>query len=310
MTNLRPGEKHLILWKNQACIVMGRFQNPWLECHYPSMVKDGVKLARRHSGGGTVYHDLGNVCISFIDWNEAFDKRLNCELLTDTLASFDIKAHISARHDLYLERGAHRHKISGAAFKQKKDRSLHHMTLLLSTDLDKLNHYLWPKLEREASQSKAIDSVRSVVANTGVDEREFLKGLRHTLSNRFVQKVEFVDWQVDQVRSYCQQSEKIYQQLLSWEWIFGETPHFDSSFEYDGFKVDLAAKKGIISEFGLESDAIHPSALQQFSLALKGRPLKRESLDDALKTLAIEELPFYERHLGKLTERLARDFFF
>ena len=72
--SMNPGEPRLLMWKNQPAIVMGRFQNPWLECDLAKMRRQGVSLARRQSGGGTVYHDLGNMNICFMDWNEEYSK--------------------------------------------------------------------------------------------------------------------------------------------------------------------------------------------------------------------------------------------
>lgn len=124
---------------------MGKHQNPWKECHVQKLEQDGVVLARRKTGGGCVYQDLGNSVFSFINPIDDFSKQdfktLNNELLINALASFDIQAEASGRNDMVVND----RKISGSAYKLKLGRangegrrSLHHGTMLLDLELNAL----------------------------------------------------------------------------------------------------------------------------------------------------------------------------
>ena len=145
LLNLDADTVHILFWINNPCVVMGRFQNPFLECKLDKMIKDGVLLVRRQSGGGCVYHDLNNLNYSFITNKIHHNKDNNHKILIDALSSFEIDAFSTKRVDLFLCDNGTDKKFSGSAFKEKKDTAFHHGTLLIDSDLDRLNYYLTPK---------------------------------------------------------------------------------------------------------------------------------------------------------------------
>ena len=160
----------MFLWRNQPTIIIGKHQNPWKECHVQKLEQDGVILARRKSGGGCVYQDLGNSVFSFInpisDFSKQDFKTLNNEVLINSLSSFGIKAEASGRNDMVVDGK----KISGSAYKLKLGksngegrRSLHHGTMLLNLDLNALSRYLNPN--KKKLESKGVSSVISRVMN-------------------------------------------------------------------------------------------------------------------------------------------------
>ncbi len=156
---LQPGEAALYLWVNSASVIIGRYQNPWLECRLGQMKDDGVKLARRMSGGGAVYHDPGNLNFSFMAGAEIYDKQTDFSIILQALGNLGISAGLNSRNDIIVDGN----KVSGSAFKLTKTKSVHHCTLLVSSDLDRLRTYLRPGTA--AIESKGIKSVRSEVAN-------------------------------------------------------------------------------------------------------------------------------------------------
>ena len=209
---------------NRPCVVLGRFQNPWLECHLPYLAENDIWMVRRQSGGGCVFHDEGNLNYSFIYPEGMIDRRRGVELIQRALSRADIPLEISPRHDLWLEGK----KISGSAFKQTKDASFHHGTFLISSDLMKLEeslkHTMIPK------ETKSIASVRSKVISLqqkfpGVEIIDVIDLIANELKT-----IKF-DLEGDLLSQ--PKVQESFNQLTSWEWLWGETPHF----EFENLKV-------------------------------------------------------------------------
>ncbi|HOV70336.1 MAG TPA: lipoate--protein ligase family protein, partial [Clostridia bacterium] len=128
----------MYLWTNASTVVIGRNQNPWRECKVELLEKDGGKLSRRTTGGGAVYHDLGNLNFSFIMSKEAYSVQRQLGVIIEAVRSLGIDAEFSGRNDIL----ACGRKFSGNAFAVRKNGALHHGTLLINADMDMLTHYL------------------------------------------------------------------------------------------------------------------------------------------------------------------------
>jgi len=127
-------KKILLLWTNRPSIVVGRHQNPWRECHVKRCVGHNVEIVRRNSGGGTVYHDLKNLNISFLSSKKLYNRKNNLVIIRDVLQKkFGIQSEITKREDLVLKQTGE--KISGTASKLGSTNSYHHCTLLVDVDL-------------------------------------------------------------------------------------------------------------------------------------------------------------------------------
>ncbi len=218
---------------NRACVVLGRFQNPWLECHLPYLVKNDIWLVRRQSGGGCVFHDEGNLNYSFIYPEAKINRSLGVEVLKKAFKAADIELEISPRHDLWLEGK----KISGSAFKQIKDSSFHHGTFLISSDLEKLNQSL--KHTIVSKDSKSIPSVRSQVTRLkdkypGVEIQDVIDLVAHYFHTK--------PFTLDGSLLSKNEVQKSFQDLTGWQWLWGETPQFS----LDTLKGPLLIHKGII----------------------------------------------------------------
>lgn len=166
-------QRVLFLWRNADTVVIGRAQNPWKECNTRRMEEDNVKLARRSSGGGAVFHDLGNTCFTFMAGKPEYDKSVSTAIVVNALNQLGIKAEASGRNDLVVATPEGEKKVSGSAYRETMDRGFHHGTLLLSADLGRLANYLNP--DRKKLQAKGIASVRGRVTNLN----EFLPGITH-----------------------------------------------------------------------------------------------------------------------------------
>jgi lipoate-protein ligase A len=217
---------------NRPCVVLGRFQNPWLECNLPYLVENDIWLVRRQSGGGCVFHDEGNLNYCFIYPEGMINRSRGVELLKHALMKADIHLEISPRHDLWLDGK----KISGSAFKQTKDASFHHGTFLISSDLNKLEeslkHTVIPK------ESKSIASVRSKVISLqekfpGVTIQDVIELVTHELKT--------ITRSLDGTLLSTTEVQQSFAQLTSWEWLWGETP----AFELEG---GMKVHKGLVKE--------------------------------------------------------------
>ena len=204
-----PNSTVLFLYVNRPCVVIGRNQNPWLELdlnllkkprpsngprhvhgHTYSTPWENVQLFRRGSGGGTVFHDEGNVNYSVICPTADFTRDKHAEMVTKAIREFNLRARVNERHDIVLDQGGpldekdwpdttdmHRTifhpssesspplKVSGSAYKMTRQRCLHHGTCLLtSADLPGISQYL-----RSPSQlflkARGVESVRSPIGN-------------------------------------------------------------------------------------------------------------------------------------------------
>lgn len=160
LRGVRPDEVILYLWQNEKTVVIGRNQNPYLECDVSQLTASGVHLARRISGGGAVYHDLGNLNFTFIyhESRKNLDKQLNV-IKKAVEALGGVTVELSGRNDLTIQG----QKFSGHAFYAEDGHEFHHGTLMVDVDLGQLENVLKPS--KLKMQAKGITSVKSRVVN-------------------------------------------------------------------------------------------------------------------------------------------------
>ena len=159
LLHCEPQECILYLWQNQNTVVIGRNQNAWKECKVESLEENGGHLARRLSGGGAVYHDLGNLNFTFLVSKENYSIDRQLEVIVKAVQKLGAKAEKSGRNDILIDGK----KFSGNAFFDSKGYYYHHGTLLLNVDTASMSRFLNPS--KAKLQSKGIDSVRSRVVN-------------------------------------------------------------------------------------------------------------------------------------------------
>ncbi|MBK5200967.1 MAG: lipoate--protein ligase [Spirochaetaceae bacterium] len=138
MDSYEKGTLVFYLWQNKKTVVIGRNQCAKDECNLSLMQENDVKLARRSSGGGAVYHDIGNLNFTFITDIQNFDTKSQLNIITETLNSFGLDCYFSGRNDLLIDE----YKISGQAYLKAKDLILHHGTLIVDVNIDDLGKYL------------------------------------------------------------------------------------------------------------------------------------------------------------------------
>ncbi|WFD36641.1 lipoate--protein ligase [Malassezia cuniculi] len=265
-----------VLYVNSPCVVVGRNQNAWGELDSRAMQSEGVELVRRQSGGGTVYHDEGNLNFSFHVQKDGFVRRTHTDLVSRALASDPVRlpwrfgrppVFANERNDLCVyardmspTKEAER-KVSGSAYRMAMRRVYHHGTLLLDAQIDRMRF-----LKRESAslmESRAVESVRSPVANL----TEIFPRLASRLSPENVAtaiKLEFervygasdiVEY--DERALYDAAIEERYNTLKSWDWIFGGAPEFsvhakgDSPLGY--LDIRISCQHGIITQVSANS---------------------------------------------------------
>lgn len=177
-------QRILFLWRNADTVVIGRAQNPWRECRTERMEHDGVKLARRQTGGGAVFHDLGNTNFTFMAGKPEYDKQVSTQIVLAGLQQLGIYGVANGRNDLVLQDEDGVRKFSGSAYRETLDRGFHHGTLLLSADMSRLADYLNP--DPKKLQAKGITSVKSRVINLNsvkadIDHQQVCDAIIHAI---------------------------------------------------------------------------------------------------------------------------------
>lgn len=282
--NLNIDKQTLYLWQNSPTVIIGKHQNPWSECYLKKMEKDKITLARRHSGGGTVYQDLGNSCFTFLSSKNTFSIDRNMEILSKALLNnFGILAEKSGRNDMVVDGK----KISGSAYKKSFDRALHHGTMLINVDMHAMEKYLHPS--KEKLQSKSISSVKSRVMNLS----EIAQINHNTLSSAIIRDFcNVYDEDINNVQIIDAEDfrkEKsfqiYYEKLFDWDWRFGKTPewdcHFQKRFEWGEISVYILSRQGIIQEITIYSDNLVPVMIDKLMFYLRGSPLSVKGIKNA-----------------------------
>lgn len=281
----------LFLWRNEPSVVMGRFQNPWLECDLKKMAQSKVKLARRQSGGGCVYHDLGNTNFTFMGEKKFFCKKANLAIVVAALGALGVEAHVNKRNDIIVDGGSGVRKISGSAFKELSDRSFHHGTLLIEADLENLGAYLNPAYKKITSLG--IKSVRSEVANLSSLNSDIThQRLAEKLIDSFFSahqtqsEIEMLDF--ENLEKFPRLQE-YYQKMRSEKWCYGETPKFEHDISGElscgPVRVQLFSHKGIITDVHFDIHSLSEEVTCSIKENLRGRPYKGVEIEQGITSV-------------------------
>ena len=271
-----PDEVILYLWQNNNTVVIGRNQNAWKECDSEKLENDGGKLARRLSGGGAVYHDLGNLNFTFIMHKDNYNLDKQLSVLAGALKYFNIKPEFSGRNDMLINDK----KFSGHAYYFKDNRAYHHGTLLVNSDLEKLSYYLSPS--KKKIESKGVDSVRSRVINISDIDKDITtyrlaNALKKSFENTYgiITKYKVFDYNEPEI--ICLQDK-----YASWDWRYGGSPKFDISFTdrftWGEIEFALSLKNGLISDMKVYTDAMDTRLFEDFSNGFIGCKFSKESM--------------------------------
>lgn len=245
----------LYLWQNSHTVVIGRNQNAWAECRTTELNRDGGHLARRLSGGGAVYHDMGNLNFTFLVSKKNYDLPKQLQVIVQACRNLGLDAQISGRNDVHIDG----RKFSGNAFFDSKGQAYHHGTLLVNVDMARLGQYLMPS--KAKLQSKGVDSVRSRVVNLKelcpnltIDrmKEEMLKAFQSVYGME-AQGLTAADLDMD----YVNQLEA---RNASWDWNYGKslpaTFVCEDHFPWGGIQLQMQVEKGSVVAAEVYSDAM------------------------------------------------------
>jgi len=301
LQNFGEEDTYLLFYVNGPSIIVGRNQNSVEEINTDYVDENGIKVVRRLSGGGAVYHDEGNLNFSFITKDDG-DSFHNFEKFTrpvvEALNQIGVPAELIGRNDLEVEG----RKISGNAMFATKGRMFSHGTLMLDSELEHVVEAL--NVSKEKIESRGIKSIRSRVANINefLEEKlsmdEFkeliLKYIFDVEDVKDVPTYELSDEDWDNVYKL---SEERYQK---WEWNFGKSPSYNlkqsHKFPSGLLDVRLNVKKGVIEECTIFGDFFGVGNVRDIEKKLIGVRHERKALEEALEDV---DVPHY---LGKITK--------
>lgn len=271
----------LYLWQNQRTVVIGRNQNAWKECRTSRLEEDGGHLARRLSGGGAVYHDLGNLNFTFLVREPDYDVEKQTEVILQAVRRLGIPAVRSGRNDLLADG----RKFSGNAYYKTGDRCYHHGTLMVDVDKEILGKYL--AVSKEKLQAKGVESVRSRVANLKELCPELtIEELKYALGEAFREVYGLPSVQITEEELDQEVIKKGEDHFSSWDWIYGRKMEFQIElshrFQWGDMTLQLRVDQGRVTDAAAWSDALDTGLTAALPAYLKQARCTRQSLTEKL----------------------------
>jgi lipoate-protein ligase A len=286
--NVKNDECIFYLWQNRCTVVIGINQNPWKECHVKTLEEDGGFLARRMSGGGAVFHDLGNLNFTFLAREANYDVSRQLDVIVSGVKQFGIQAEKSGRNDILVDGK----KFSGNAFYQSQGCCFHHGTILVDVNLSNLSRYL--NVSQAKLQSKGVASVRSRVTNLKALAPEMtIESLQQALIKSFGEVYGGAPLPFSSDRLNHQDISRMEAKYASWDWRFGRklpfTAAYSTRFSWGDLTLEFCIESGVIQDAIAYSDGMETNYIQAMGHALKGCPFSSSEVCRQLLHLAENE---------------------
>ena len=283
-------KEYFMLWQNDNAVIIGKNQNAYAEVNAKVVEEKGVRVIRRLSGGGAVYHDMGNLNFTFImdaKVSEGLDIKLFCEPVAALLQSLGVDAQVNGRNDITIEGK----KFSGNSQYLREGRVMHHGTIMFHSDLDTVAAVL--NVAGDKFQSKAAKSVKSRVTNVkpylkeAIDLGRFKELLIDFIAKNEPMEVhEFTAGELAEV-------EKIKEErYATWEWNYGKSPEYavqkERRIEGCGkIEAHMNTKDAQITEIEFFGDFFGIADNKELATLLIGKELKKDTLLAALQDIDI-----------------------
>lgn len=275
LEGLQVQEPLFYLWQNAPAVIIGLNQSPYAEVNLPYLEEKGILLARRVTGGGAVYHDLGNLNYSIVgpiqDMEQAF------EIMPAALCKLGVPAQRSGRNDILVDG----RKCSGYAKRLSRDRMMIHGTLMWDVDLDVLTEAL--KVPGSKVSAKGIASVRSRVANL----RDYLPQYPTLKAFQAALQELLADGDAEYPLSAAQREtvdREAREKFSTWGWNFGHSPETThqgkKKFACGTIEVLYSLRNGVLTEVAFQGDFLGNRPAEELAAELKGkRPEELAGLD-------------------------------
>lgn len=287
--NLPAAGSYFMLWQNQPAVIIGRNQNTLEEINSHYVETQGIKVVRRMSGGGAVYHDFGNLNFTFVvDANQDFAHfdKFTSPVIT-ALQRIGIEAENNGRNDITIAG----RKFSGNAQFKHRDRLLHHGTILFDTNIEKMVQALNPGIQK--INSKGIKSVRSRVTNISehlpgsVTLDEFKQLLTEEVLLQESANGTYLLRDFDLITITNLRNHK----YTSWDWIFGTSPPYNlrksGSFTWGNIDIRMEIRRGVISESKIFGDFFALDDMAELEIGLIGTRYQEDKLIKRLAEIGI-----------------------
>jgi lipoate-protein ligase A len=278
---------YIMLWQNDNAVIVGKYQNTAREVNEAFIREKGIKVVRRLSGGGAVYHDLGNLNFTIIADAAEAEKIDFAYFISPVLAMlrrFGVNAVATGRNDITVD-GA---KFSGNAQYIKNGRVMHHGTILYDSDLSVVGSALCPREDK--FQDKAVQSVRSRVTNlkpylAGVSLRELKEAFIREMG-----RIEPVERRAFTPEDIAAASAIAAGRYATWEWNYGKSPAYqrEKRRRIDGVgsvEARLSSKDGRLSAFRTYGDYFGEGDSPELTSRLLGCRLEETALKNALANI-------------------------
>lgn len=292
LRGLPSGQAILFLWQNAHTVVIGAGQNAWRECDVRLLREEGGTLARRSSGGGAVYHDLGNLNFSFIVPRADYDVDRQLRVVMNAVRSLGLNAKKTGRNDLTVDG----RKFSGNAFRLLSESALHHGTLLIASDSAKVARYLTP--DQDKLKAKGVKSVSSRIVNLGTLSDVTVEAMRDAMISAF--RLEYGHAEIAQPTGLdFPEYPVLLPRYRSWDWNYGSSPEgfieLSRRFAWGG--VQLAAKVvgGTAQEVCAYTDSMDETLSARLSESLTGCPWRAEALAERAGQIGEDEIAAWLR---------------
>ncbi len=272
---------YVYLWVNSPAVIVGVNQNTFSEVRLNVAESKNIKIVRRLTGGGAVYHDLNNLCYTIIaPYNDGKTGYKGfTEPVIEYLNSLGVKAEFTGRNDVSVDGK----KISGTAQTVYKDRVMFHGTLLFKTDFNILSDVLSP--DKLKTESKGIKSVRKRVTNISeylpnVSFNEFRQGITEFLKKGKTERT-FSEQEIAEIEKLKQEK------YLTYAWNFGNSPkgenEYNARFSFGTIKVNFDTINGVMQNVRITGDFFSEKAVSGLEEKFNGTPLIKGELEKVIE---------------------------
>lgn len=288
MERVAAEEVILYLWQNAPTVVIGRNQSPYLECTPNYLASMGIHLVRRLSGGGAVYHDLGNLNFSFLAQKGSYNVQKQLAVVAAACESLGIPVQCTGRNDIV----SGDRKFSGNAFYEHNQRCCHHGTLLVNVDMAAMEKCLTPS--KAKLSAKGIASVRSRVVNLKDLRPELtIEELAGQMKLAFAAVYGVTPTRLSGEDFVWGSIDALTKRNQSWEWLFGANVPFTyqcgGRFSWGEIILQFATGRGIVEQIAVFSDAMDWRISGELIHALKGRYFRADDLQAHVMAAELDE---------------------